>query len=308
MSKTLESLRISDPVLTQVAFDYKFPENAGFSLFPVVSHSFTTGKIPKFSRESFRIVDGRRGLGTQIKRVERFADSVSVSLEEVALSVAVDDREFIDAADPVKKRMLSETAKTESLMKQIGLQIEKMQADIALNQSNYATDNKIALSGTDVWSNPNSAPIEVIENAKETIRKNIGIKPNTLLLSGVAYSALKRHPKLIELIKYSMKGVVTTDLLAQIFDIPKVVVGESVYFDGEKMNDIWGNNAILAYVPENPQTIDEPSFGYTIRNDRYPIVEKVRDELATSDVILVRDMTGIALLSDVAGYLILNAG
>ncbi|URA10530.1 hypothetical protein [Thermospira aquatica] len=94
----------------------------------------------------------------------------------------------------------------------------------------------------------------------------------------------------------------------QILDIKKVIVGESVYYDGTQMKDIWGNHAILAYVPENPQTIDEPSFGYTIRNDRYPIVEKVRDELATSDVILVRDMTGVALLSDVAGYLILNAG
>ncbi|NPV38314.1 MAG: hypothetical protein HPY78_03450 [Brevinematales bacterium] len=304
----LESLRMTDPVLTNVAFDYKFPENAGFSLFPLVSHSFTGGKIPKFSKDAFLLVDSRRGLGAQVKRVSRDVDSVPVTLEEFSLSIAVDDREFIDAADPVKKKLLIETSKTNTLLKQIGLMVEKLQADLATNPDNYASTNKIALSGNSVWSNPASNPIANIETAKEAIRKQIGIRPNTLLLSGKAYNALKTHSALLERIKYSMKGVVTADLIGEIFDIPKVIIGESVYYDGNTMNDIWGNHAILAYVPDNPQTIDEPSFGYTIRNDRYPIVDKVRDEFATSDVIIVRDMLGTAQLSDVAGYLILNAG
>jgi len=308
MSKTLESIRISDPVLTQVAFTYKFPENAGFSLFPVVSHSFTTGKIPKFGKEAFRLVDARRGLGAIIKRVERSAESVAVILEEFSLSMAIDDREFIDAADPVKKKLLSETAKTESLMKQIGIQVEKLQADLATNPTNYADTNKIVLSGSSVWSNPSSNPIQDIKNAIKTIRQNIGIKPNTLFLSASAFEALRDHRSLKELIKYSMKGILTEELIGEIFSIPKVIVGESVYFDGNGMKDIWGTNAIVAYGPDNPETLDEPSFGYTVRNDKYPIVEKVRDEFATSDVILVRDMLGTALLSDVAGYLILNAG
>ena len=45
--------------------------------------------------------------------------------------------------------------------------------------------------------------------------------------------------------------------------------------DGEAdFTDVWGNAVILAYAPQKPGGMEEPSFGYTYTMKQHPLVEQ----------------------------------
>jgi hypothetical protein len=64
-------------------------------------------------------------------------------------------------------------------------------------------------------------------------------------------------------------------MLAALWDLQSVAVGKAVAFDDAGNDiDIWGNNAILAYVPPQTSGMEEPSFGYTYTMQNHPLVER----------------------------------
>lgn len=58
--------------------------------------------------------------------------------------------------------------------------------------------NNTTLSGTSQWSDyANSDPVTAIDNAKETVRKASGKRPNSIFMSRPVFNKLRRHPKVI---------------------------------------------------------------------------------------------------------------
>ncbi len=159
----------------------------------------------------------------------------------------------------------------------LGHEIEA--AGIARNQANYDANHKLALVGADRWTDPNSDPRADFDAAKEIIRRSIGRYPNTLTLGPNAGNALKNHPKIKEQFKYTGRDSITTDMIAAYFDIRRVVIGAAVFLpetsdDAALANDVWGDDAILAYVPEAGDNFQVPSFAYTYELRGYPQVEQ----------------------------------
>jgi hypothetical protein len=150
-------------------------------------------------------------------------------------------------------------------------------ADLATAPGSYSANHKLAFTGDAKWSSAKSNPKADIEAAKEVIRKSVGIRPNVMLLSAAAYNALKDHPMVLERYKYTTSAVVTTDMLQSLFDIRKIVVGEMVMADEGKSDalyDVWGKNAVLAYVPPVPSSAEEPSYAYTYTMEGHPLTEE----------------------------------
>lgn len=67
-------------------------------------------------------------------------------------------------------------------------------------------------------------------------------------------------------------------MLAAMFDLEKVAVGRSVMLESPAEDaafvDVWGNHAVLAYVPQATTGFEEPSFGYTYTLTGHPYVDK----------------------------------
>lgn len=300
----LEKTRIVDPILTNVAIGYKNAEYIGENLFPVVPVDKEQGKIPKWGAEAFRIYNTRRSIRSKTNRIEMDATTVPYSLEEEALEAPIDDRELEEAAEVLKLEM----SRTKMLTDNIRLKMEKDQADAAQNPANYSAGHVEALSGTDVFTDPASKPIDVIGDGRATVRSKIGLYPNVLEIGAAVYEVLKNHPTIIDKIKYSQKGIATADILAEIFDVKKVVVGKAVYADRDgTMKDVWGKNLVLAYVPESSADIWVPSYGYTMRKKGRPQTSKYRDETVKSNIIHVADVYGVELTAKDAGFLITGA-
>jgi len=121
------------------------------------------------------------------------------------------------------------------------------------------------------WSDEtNGDPFTDIAQGQSTVLQNTGFVPNTLAVSWPVYQALRKHPLVIDRIKYTnpaFAGSVTPDLLAQLFDLERVLVSKAVYNAGsEGLTDnfsvIAGKNALLCYSAPAPGLM-VPTAGYT---------------------------------------------
>lgn len=269
----MEDLRIVDPVLTELSRGYTNNALVREALFPIVEVPKEAGILPQFGREAFKLFDTSRAIGAESNETSpETATTIPFILGEHDLAKPVDYREAEDDqfGDLEQAAALNATAGVQ-------LKMEYLAAVKACDPANYPEGSKLALTSTAKFSSTDD-PNVVIRAAKEAIRAKIGKRPNIMVLGPATFNALQSHADLIDKIKYSMKGIITLDLLREIFDIPKIVVGEALYANdaGTTFTDIWGDVAILAYVPDGiggGRSKAEPSFGYTFRKRGQPIVD-----------------------------------
>lgn len=117
------------------------------------------------------------------------------------------------------------------------------------------------------WDVSGSDPISDITNGVITIQERTGFKPNTLVVSPHVLHTLSNHTLILDRIKYTERGIVTTDLLAALFNVDRVVVANAINNTAEEgataaMSFIFGKHAALYYANPNPGIL-VPSAGYT---------------------------------------------
>lgn len=116
------------------------------------------------------------------------------------------------------------------------------------------------------FSNPASDPITVVTNQSVEMAGKTGYRPNTIVVSPRVFYALKNHEDILDRIKYTQKGIVTTDLLCTLFEVDNFYVAWAVVNDAnqgatDNINFIMGNHMLLCYVNPKP-AIKKPSAGY----------------------------------------------
>ena len=113
----------------------------------------------------------------------------------------------------------------------------------------------------------NSDPIGDITKMATDQSEVTGKRPNTLVLGRKAYDALKNHPDFLDRVKYTQKGVVTTDLIAELFDVERVLVANAIQNVAKKGQDaqmqfILGKHVLLCYTTNAPK-LKTATAGYT---------------------------------------------
>ena len=271
------SAAVVDPILSTYARGYRNSEFIAHLLFPRVSIPNRNMRVLKFGKEAFRMMNTRRAPGADKKRVQYGYASDPVSLVQDALEGFV-PVEHQEEAQSVPGIDLGQGA-INMVLDVIDLGHEYEAAQLARTPGNYAASNRAALTGGDRWSSDTSDPQGDIDSAKEAIRRMIGRYPNTLTLGPSAFNALKRHPKVKEQFKYTGRESITVEMLAAYFDVERVIVGKAVWLpesadDNTPASDVWGDDAILAYVPSAGDNFMVPSYGYTYGLRGYPQVNK----------------------------------
>lgn len=278
MPMNLNQVRVVDTILTSVATGFVNAEMVGNALFPEVAVDVSGGKRIAFGKESFKLYAAARAPGAAVKRVGYGYTGADYALAQAALEGQVPIEHQRDASQ-VPGIDLGRGA-VELTMDSLLLGLEVEQAALATNASNYDSDHKTTLSGSSKWSHADGSPIVGIRTAREAIRASTGMYPNTLVLSALAFNALCENPKIVERLKYTSSDAVTVDLLRRLFEMDKVVVGKAVKAsDADVISDVWGNFAVLAYVPPAgnsavSRNMARPSFGYTYVMRGNPAVEK----------------------------------
>jgi hypothetical protein len=302
--------RVVDPVLTQVAQGYQNNELVGNLLFPQVTVNQRAGRIITFGKEGFMLANTARAPGENTKRVQFGYAGSPFALVDYSLEGMVPIENLQEGANGpgIDQGSLAING-VESIM---ALGLEYAQAQLARNAANYGSGNKVTLSGTAQWSDftGTSDPIAVVETAKDAIRASTGKRPNVMVIGAAVMSKLKQHPKVIDRTKYTGRDVPTTDLLASLFGVETVAVGDSISSsDAGVFSDVWGKDVVLAYTPNaSLAQMGLPSYGYTYNLGGYPIVEPAYyDHNAKTWLYPVTRVEAPVIASALAGYLITNA-
>lgn len=116
----------------------------------------------------------------------------------------------------------------------------------------------------------NGDPFTDIAYGQTYVLSNTGFLPNKFLITWNVYQALRKHPLVIDRIKYTspaFSGTITPALLAQAFDIEEIIVSRAVYNTaGENLTAtltfVGGKNALLVYSPPSPGLM-VAAAGYT---------------------------------------------
>lgn len=298
--------RVVDPVLSTIAQGYRNAQLVGMSLFPYVPVGQRGGKIITFGREDFMLYGTARAPGANTKRVQFGYAGAPYALEQHALEGLV-PFEIMEEASAVPGIDLGRGAVVR-VQNIIGLRLEYAQAQLATTAANYAASNKTTLAGTSQWSDYSgtSDPANDIEVGKEAVRAKVGRRPNTAVVGAAVFAKLRQHPKIIDRIKYTGRDSATPELLAALWGLDKVVVGDAVYDAAGTLADVWGKFVVLAYT-ETASLADmgAPSFGYTYRLSGYPSVEQpYSDRNAKSWIYPVTDEVSPVIAGATAGYLI----
>ena len=98
-----------------------------------------------------------------------------------------------------------------------------------------------------------------------------GKKPNFIIMSPDVLYALKNHEEIMDRIKYTQKGIITTDLIAQLFEVEQIFIPWGIVntstpranFDDSTENTdfIYKGSMLLGYRTPSPR-LKEPSAGY----------------------------------------------
>ena len=308
---TPSSARVVDPVLSSIAQGYSNAEMIASALFPSVTVPTRGGKIITFGKEDFMLYGSQRAPGENTKRVQFGYSSGNFALVDYGLEGQVPIEVLQEGmAGPGIDHAAMAVRKVSAIM---ALRLEKQAADIARAAGSYAAANKnTALTGSTLWSDLSASdPIANIETAKDAVRAATGKRPNTIVMGAAVMKSLRQHSKIIDRIKYTGRDVPTPELLAALFGVQRVLVGDAIYANdaGTTFTDVWGKDVLVAYTElGSVADMGAPSYGYTYTLQCYPMAEEpYYDRNTKSWVYPVTRAEAPVLASASAGYLITSA-
>lgn len=307
---TTAGARIIDPVLTSIAQGYTNNEMVASALFPTVMTPTRGGKIITFGKEDFMLYATQRAPGENTKRVQFGYSGGNYALVDYGLEGTVGIEVMQEGmAGPGIDHAALAVRKVQNIM---ALRLEKQSADLARTAGSYSAGNKnTGLTGATLWSDLSASdPVGNIETAKDAIRAATGKRPNTIVMGASVMKSLRQHSDIIDRIKYTGRDVPTPELLAALFGVQRVLVGDAIYAtDAGVFGDVWGKDVVVAYTDTATLAdMGAPSYGYTYTLTGYPLAEDpYYDRNSKSWVYPVTRAEAPVLASASAGYLITNA-
>ena len=251
-----------DAILTNISVAY-FQQNQNFiatRVFPVVPVSKQSDKFFTYTKNDwFRDEAQRRADATESAGGGYNLSTDSYQADVYAFHKDIGDQTRANADAPINV----DREAAEFVTSRIALKMETQFVSNFFTTSIWGTDS----TPTNLWSDYTSSdPIGDIETGKRTILSTTGYEPNTLVLGYDTFIQLKNHPDLVDRIKYTSSNVLTEDVMASLFGVPRVMVAKSVKATNNEGASgayafNYGKNALLTYAAPSAGLL-QPSGGY----------------------------------------------
>jgi len=261
-----------DAILTNISVAYLQNQDNFIAdkVFPVIPVDKKSDKFFTYTKNDwFRDEAQRRAGGTESAGGGYGLSTGSYSADVFAFHKDVDDQTLYNSDSPLNPLREATEFVTRRLMlrKEIQWNTDFFAGSIWANDydgvSGSPTTNEVKQ-----WSDyAASDPIDDIEDAKAGILSTTGMEPNTLVLGYDVFRALKNHPDIVDRIKYTSSQTVTADMLAAMFDVPRVIISKAVKATNNEgataaYSFTSGKKALLCYVAPTPGLLT-PSAGYS---------------------------------------------
>lgn len=272
-----------NPILTSLLLGMGQGTFIAERLFPRLPQALSSVTLAQLGDERFRRYNLRRAPGAPTKRVQIKYEGKTYEVNQYSVEVPI-PRELIRESDESRRLNvgnhldISRIAMT-TASDILGLDYEIEVSALAVDATTYAAGHVLALAAGTKWSATTGVAVTDIRAAKEVVRKKIGKRPNTLVLSADAAYALAGNAEVRGYLPANQLGTASLQQLQTILDLPNIVVGDAIWKDeADAVTDCWGNNAIVAYVPSiggsgSDISLAEPGFGFTNVMDGHPYAE-----------------------------------
>lgn len=301
-----------------VAFHEFTPEGMTFvaeQVLPVLDVAKEAATISVITRENAQTVEARHANGAAFGRVHLGSEDKSYSTADYGLEGQLTDTDrerFLDDYDP-------EVEIVQMVKMQMLFQKEIRVAAALFNTTTWDSGNSDLY--TDVsgdWDNIASDVIGHVRYAIEKVRKNTGIRPDSMLIGPVTWNSLKLNTAILA--KFVAVPVVTPSVwrqyVAELLELQNIFVADGVYNASKEgqtasMTDIWSDDYALIFKRQSG-SLAMPGLGRTVRwmgpagvlvNGMETVVE-YREEQTESDIFRVREYVGEFICDPYFGHLL----
>ncbi|MCY8119604.1 MULTISPECIES: hypothetical protein [Bacteria] len=267
-----------DQFLTNISVSYTDTQNfIGEQVVPIVEVQKQSDKYMVFDYQDHMVADDdiRRAPGTVASEMRTGWSEDAYYAEGYAKRYALYDEEIANADEDAifnLKEMAAKQVKAKLLLNK-----EINTANLMTNQNNFHKDLRVSVGESATadlikWSDyENSDPMKDVFKLREKVERLGGMDMNTLVLSKPVYNILKFHPKLKStLAGFTSPEMVSDEAIKQLLGVDNLIVANARRAtsnqrrvgQGGMTNYIWGNNAVLMYLPKGAAR-DIPAAAYT---------------------------------------------
>ncbi len=302
MPVNLDHKHLVHKMYTTIAQGYSNKAFVGREMCTLTPVQSLVGKYYEFGKARFRDVGEKinRPLNSPPQQhewtppTERSFGLTIQSLEVAAEQKAIDEYKSVDN---IIQSQLDEKLELIRLREEIDIK------DTLLNADSYERQHSKTL--TTKWTDKTDIAKE-IDSMSNMILGKVGVVPNRLLLSNDVYTkAFKPNKTILESIKYSQKGILTTDLIASFLGLDRIVVGQGLYeTSGGKLEFLWKNCLVLAYVEPQSKNRNKPTHTRLFQLDKHPTVIKGNPSYRDIQLYRLEDAKQIAIVDKKCGFLL----
>lgn len=288
---------VNRPDLAELVMEYRDTETTGMignqvmPIYPVMVQSAGFPVIPK--EMLLKLQDTKRAMRQRYPRSDWEFEMGKYFTQENGWEEAIDDRE----RNLYQTLFDAEAIATRRAVKIIEMGREQRIASKVFDSTGFTAHNL-----TTAWSDSTSTPIDDINDAALSVRSQCGMLANTLIIAFSTFVNLKNNDQIVERLAYTFPGMdinrMSSQQLANVFNIEKVLVGGAVYDAADKgqnasITDLWTNTLAMLTITSSSQDITDPCIGRTFvwnaeNNGDEPVVESYREEEKRGDVVRVR--------------------
>lgn len=297
-----------DPLLTTISVQFQ-PAPDGYLadlVMPPVPVVRESASFWVYDKSRFDVPDSKRAPRAEYNRIDWNVSTDNYLCHQYGLEGEIDDQERKNAAAPLDL----DVDTTEIVTDMVLNNREKRVVDMVTDTSVVTQYTTLSLA-TQKWTDGvNSDPLGDVKTARTTIFQATGYRPNRMVIGYTVFEALKLHPQIKEIIKYTERAIVTAALLAAAFEVEEVLVGgvlrrTSKAGQTDVLADVWGSNVLVFYSEKSP-SLKRASFGYQLRQEDLRVF-RYREDKRDTDIIRVTEKQTEKVVAATLGYLIQTA-
>ena len=273
---TQSDLHINVPLTNvSVAYIQKSDRYIADKVFPRVPVKNQSDMYYRYSKSDWRRTDvQRRAPGTESVGINWNVDTDSYFAHVYAVHKDIDDQVRANA-DSVFKLDSDATA---FVTNQLLLKRDIDWSAAFFRKGVWHQDIDLATTGSDAtrlrFDLATSDPIGLFADLKIEALKYTGFEYNTMVMGANVKKALLNHPAIIDRIKYTQKGIVSEDLIKQLFEVDKIHTSYATVSEGPSIPDarlqdeagqnkfVCDPNGVLLCHTTSAPALQTPTAGY----------------------------------------------
>ena len=338
MMNLRETYASVDPILTTLAQGYMLPEtNIANFIAPVVDTPTRAGRILKFGKEAFAVIDLQRSYGTNIPAVQSRFDSDPYALNQEVIAWELPE-EVIENAGEGPAQVDLRAIETRNAMSRLMNAYEVTTAanvsvvanyepgtagqQLGLAYATWTAYNAAAaaagiVTGPGDWADVTANPITDVLTWKRAVADQIGIRPNSMVLGTAVFDRLLTTEAILDRIQFTTADSIDTDVLARYFGLERgirVAEGRRLADDGT-LSPVFPENAVLVFysplsasdsvMPAGGASAATPAYAYTYQLTGTPAVRPeyyIRERRVVRAEITVERIINVTGLGSTGKY------